>query len=68
MHPMGAAGLALAGSIGGWVLFGFTVKEVGVETFMRIIRHKRSLYFMIIMPIFAQVVYEVNGWVLTLIR
>ncbi|MEA1880022.1 MAG: murein biosynthesis integral membrane protein MurJ, partial [Campylobacterota bacterium] len=31
MKPMGASGLALAGSIGGWVLFILTVKEVGVD-------------------------------------
>ena len=29
MKPMGAAGLALAGSIGGWVLFVLTLREVG---------------------------------------
>jgi len=31
MQPLGAAGLALAGSIGGWVLFFFTVKAVGID-------------------------------------
>jgi putative peptidoglycan lipid II flippase len=68
MHPMGAAGLALAGSIGGWVLFFFTVKEVGVDKFGRIIRHRRSLYFLTAMPIFAILVYLINMWLLTLIR
>jgi len=68
MHPMGAAGLALAGSIGGWVLFGFTVKEVGLDRFKHIVAHRRSLYFMITMPLFGLLVYKVNGWVLTLIR
>ncbi len=68
MHPMGAAGLALAGSIGGWVLFGFTVKEVGVEKFIQIVRDRRSLYFILTMPLFAFVLYVVNGWLIDLIR
>jgi putative peptidoglycan lipid II flippase len=68
MHPLGAAGLALAGSIGGWVLFIFTVKEVGTERFMEIIRSKRSLYFIVIMPLFAFLLYVANQWLLTFIR
>ena len=68
MHPLGAAGLALAGSIGGWVLFIFTVKEVGTERFMEIIRSKRSLYFIVIMPLFALLLYVANQWLLTFIR
>ena len=68
MHPMGASGLALAGSLGGWVLFVFTVKEVGTDKFITIVKTKYSLYFMIIMPIFIVIVYFVNQWVLTLIR
>ncbi len=68
MHPLGAAGLALAGSIGGWVLFIFTVKEVGTRRFTEIIRSKRSLYFIVIMPIFAVILYFLNGWVVGLIR
>ena len=46
MHPMGASGLALAGSIGGWVLFIFTVKEVGVDKFIQIVKTKQSLVFL----------------------
>jgi putative peptidoglycan lipid II flippase len=68
MHPMGASGLALAGSIGGWVLFIFTVKEVGVDRFLSIIKTKYSFYFMLIMPIFVILVYFTNQWILTLIR
>ncbi len=45
MHPFGASGLALAGSIGGWVLFILTVKEVGTDKFMEIIRSKKSFYW-----------------------
>ena len=68
MQPMGASGLALAGSIGGWVLFIFTVKEVGVDRFVNIIKTKYSFYFMIIMPIFFILIYFANQWILTLIR
>ena len=68
MHPMGASGLALAGSIGGWVLFIFTVKEVGFDKFIAIVKTKYSLYFMIIMPIFIVLIYFINQWVLTIIR
>ena len=68
MHPMGASGLALAGSLGGWVLFVFTVKEVGIDRFFTIVKTKYTLYFMIVMPIFIVIVYFVNLWLLTLIR
>ncbi len=68
MHPMGASGLALAGSIGGWVLFIFTVKEVGTDKFLDIIKSKRSFYFVIMMFIFAIALYFLNDWLLTLIR
>ncbi|OQX49604.1 MAG: murein biosynthesis integral membrane protein MurJ [Epsilonproteobacteria bacterium 4484_20] len=68
MHPLGAAGLALAGSIGGWVLFIFTVKEVGTRRFMEIIRSRRSLYFILIMPLFAVILYFLNSWMVALIR
>ena len=68
MHPLGASGLALAGSIGGWVLFIFTVKEVGTDKFMTIIKTKYSLYFIVIMPIFIMIIYFMNQWILTMIR
>jgi putative peptidoglycan lipid II flippase len=68
MQIMGASGLALAGSIGGWVLFVFTVKEVGVDKFMLIIKSKYTMVFLSIMPIFIVIVYFLNAWVLTLIR
>jgi putative peptidoglycan lipid II flippase len=68
MHPMGVSGLALAGSLGGWVLFIFTVKEVGTDKFIQIVKTKYSLYFMIVMPLFVVTVYFVNQWILTLIR
>ena len=68
MHPLGASGLALAGSIGGWVLFIFTVKEVGTDKFLDIIKSKRSFYFVAMMFFFSLCLYFLNGWLLTLIR
>ena len=68
MHPMGASGLALAGSIGGWVLFIFTVKEVGLDKFLMIVKAKQSLVFLVIMPLFIVIIYFLNEWILTLIR
>jgi putative peptidoglycan lipid II flippase len=68
MHPMGASGLALAGSIGGWVLFIFTVKEVGFDKFVMIVKAKQSLVFSIVMPLFILIIYFLNEWILTLIR
>ena len=68
MHPMGASGLALAGSIGGWVLFIFTVKEVGVDKFVQIVKTKQSLVFLVVMPVFVAIIYFLNQWILTLIR
>jgi len=68
MHPLGASGLALAGSIGGWVLFIFTVKEVGTDKFLDIINSKKSFYFIAMMIVFSLVIYFLNSWVVTLIR
>jgi len=68
MHPMGASGLALAGSIGGWVLFIFTVKEVGTDKFIEIIKSKKSLYFVLVMAVCTLCIYWVNSWILTFIR
>jgi len=68
MQFMGASGLALAGSIGGWVLFIFTVKEVGVDRFIDIIRSKRSLYFLVSVLGLSIFLYYMNLFLLTLIR
>ena len=68
MHPLGASGLALAGSIGGWVLFIFTVREVGTERFVEIIISKKLLYFIIMMSVSTLLFYYANRWIVTLIR
>lgn len=68
MHPFGASGLALAGSIGGWVLFILTVKEVGTDKFLTIINSKKSLYLLFGLLVFSFLLYEVNYLLLEYIR
>ncbi|MEA2047781.1 MAG: murein biosynthesis integral membrane protein MurJ [Campylobacterota bacterium] len=68
MKPMGASGIALAGSIGGWVLFILTVKEVGFDKFLPIIKSKNSLYFIVTMSLFGLALTLLNHWLITLIR
>ncbi|HEY9190164.1 MAG TPA: murein biosynthesis integral membrane protein MurJ, partial [Sulfurovum sp.] len=68
MHPLGASGLALAGSIGGWVLFILTVKEVGTERFLDIIRSKKALYLLLTLAVLSLLLYQVNLLLLGLIR
>jgi len=68
MHPMGASGLALAGSIGGWVLFIFTVREVGSDKLWKMVKSKKSLYFLLGMTGFVLLLYWVNGLLLGYIR
>ena len=52
MQFMGASGLALAGSIGGFVLFIFTVKAVGFHKFKKIIYDKKAFIFLFSMILF----------------
>jgi len=68
MKPLGAMGIALAGSIGGWVLFILTVKEVGFDKFLQIIHSKKSLVFVISMICFGVLLYFLNSWLIAIIR
>ena len=68
MHPLGASGLALAGSIGGWVLFIFTVKEVGLDKFWSIIKSTKSLYLLLSLTLFSIVLFALNDLLLQYIR
>ena len=60
IKPMGAMGLALAGSIGGWVLFILTIKEVGFNRFFTIIKSKNSIYFLLFILIFIIALIYLN--------
>ncbi len=68
IKPLGAMGLALAGSIGGWVLFILTVKEVGMERFWTILKSVKSFYFLFALLILSFLLYEVNDLLLEHIR
>ena len=68
MQIMGASGLALAGSIGGWVLFIFTVKEVGIERFLTIVRSKKSIYLLLFLGVLGIVLYLLNSLMMQWIR
>ena len=68
MQFIGASGLALAGSIGGWVLFIFTVKEVGFDRFLNIIQSKKSIYFLLFLTMIGIGLYLLNTFILQWIR
>lgn len=68
IKPMGAMGLALAGSIGGWILFILTVYEVGMDRFWEIIKSIKTLYWVMVIIGSALILYALNLWLLNLIR
>jgi len=68
MQPLGAMGLALAGSLGGWTLFILTIKEVGVQRFVRILKNIKSLYFVIAMILSAGIFFYLNQLLIYYIR
>jgi len=68
MKPMGAAGLALAGSIGGWVLFILTLREVGFSHISGVIFSKRTLLLLAGVALFGIICFYMNGWMMGLIR
>ena len=68
MKPFGAQGLALAGSIGGWVLFIFTVRAVGAEKFWEMVKTRKSLYFLLSIVGFAILLHYINIGLIGYIR
>ncbi|MDD5717318.1 MAG: murein biosynthesis integral membrane protein MurJ [Sulfuricurvum sp.] len=68
MNPMGAAGLALAGSIGGIVQLVLTVKEVGFGLFVNLLKTKNSFYFLAGMLLLGGAFYSLNQFLINLIR
>ena len=68
IKPLGAMGLALAGSIGGWVLFILTVREVGINRFWEITKTIRTLYWIVCMAGSFLIFYFINLWLIGLIR
>ncbi|MDD5359422.1 MAG: murein biosynthesis integral membrane protein MurJ [Sulfurovaceae bacterium] len=68
MQNMGAAGLALSGSIGGFVQFILTVKEVGFSKLWQIVKSKKTLFFIGGMVFFGTILYFINKFLLDFIR
>ena len=68
MYPMGAAGLALAGSIGGWVLFILTLREVGFNHLSKILFSWRTLLLIIGLAGLGILSYFSSEWLMTVIR
>ena len=68
MHPMGASGLALAGSLGGWVLLFFTIKEVGFSHLKRMMANKKGYYLLLFIVVGSLFFYWFNLLLLSYIR
>ena len=53
IYPLGAAGLALASSLSGFILFYLTVKKFGIDKFLNIVKDKKLfiLLFIIVLVI-----------------
>lgn len=49
IQPLGAAGLALAGSLAGWVLFFFTVTSFGSKKFFDILIDKKLIILVVVL-------------------
>ena len=58
--PFGAPGLALASSIGGWILFILTIKAVGKEIFFDIMRSKIAPYALLFIVVSALIAWGIK--------
>lgn len=68
MQSMGAAGLALAGSIGGAVQLLLTIKEVGWNVLFELLKTRFSLYFLLGTAGIGSTFYALNQFLIHLIR
>jgi len=68
MQYMGAMGLALAGSIGGWILFTLTIKEVGFDKLIRILKDKKLFYLIVTLGASAILFLFINDLLMNWIR
>lgn len=68
MQSMGAAGLALAGSIGGAVQFILTIQAVGWKIFFDLLKTRFSLYFILGTLGFGVAFYSLNTFLIQWIR
>ena len=68
MSSMGASGLALAGSIGGWVLFVLTLKELGTDKLKSLIDYKKTIMLILSLMLLGVLFYYLNIWILSAIN
>lgn len=68
MKYMGAMGLALAGSIGGLIFFILTVRGVGVDKFINVVKSKKLLYVTAILVLSGFLLNFLNHLCMGLIR
>ena len=68
MKYMGAMGLALSGSIGGFIFFTLTLRGVGYDNFFNIIKSKKLIYLLVGLIVSALVLVWVNGALMGWIR
>ena len=68
MQFMGAMGLALAGSIGGWTLFILTIKEVGFSRLIEILKSKKLIYLIVTLTGCTIIFWFLNGVLMGWIR
>ncbi|MDD3344151.1 MAG: murein biosynthesis integral membrane protein MurJ [Sulfurospirillaceae bacterium] len=60
IKPMGVAGLALAGSLAGCVLFIFTIRSFGVKKFLAILRNKKLLMLIALLCVEVVAIYSIK--------
>ena len=68
MKLMGAPGLALAGSIGGLIFFTLTMRGVGTDKFMSIIKSKKLFYLIAGLIVSAIILVFINDLLINWIR
>ena len=63
ISPMGVGGLALAGSMSGFVGLCLGIKAFGFENFMQLLRSKNSIYLLITTPLFTVMLVVLKSFI-----
>jgi putative peptidoglycan lipid II flippase len=68
MKLMGASGLALAGSIGGLIFFILTIRGVGTDKFINLIKSKKLFYVLGVLALSTPILIWINNLLMEWIR